>query len=63
MSDKVLYTIQCKSEETGKRWVSAHYWLPKQKPTPSFAVAQKAFDEASRWFPKAEYRIREVTNG
>jgi hypothetical protein len=59
MSDKVLYTIQCK-KEGGKRWLSGHCWLPRQKPTPSFAVAQKAFDEASRRFPKAEYRIREV---
>jgi hypothetical protein len=60
MSDKVLYTIQCKSKKTGKRWVSAHCWLPRQKPTPSFAVAQKAFDMASRKFPEVEYRIREV---
>lgn len=59
MSDKVKYTIQVK-KEGGKRWISAHYWLPIQKPTTDFAVAQKAFDEASRWFPKAEYRIREV---
>ena len=31
MSDKVLYTIQCKSEKTGKRSVSAHCWLPRQR--------------------------------
>ena len=63
MTNKVLYTLQVK-KEGGKRWLSAHCWLPNQKPTPSFAVAQKAFDEASRHFPKAEYRIREaVKNG
>ena len=50
MSDKVLYTIQCK-KQGGKQWVSAHCWLPRQKPTASFAVAQKAFDEASRLVP------------
>jgi hypothetical protein len=59
MSEKVLYTLQCK-KEGGKKWLLAHCWLPRQKSTPSFAVAQKAFDEASRRFPKAEYRIIEV---
>ena len=50
MTNKVLYTLQVK-KEGGKRWLSAHCWLPRQKPTPSFAVAQKAYDEASAWFP------------
>ena len=59
MSDKMLYTVQCKKQGS-KNWVSAHCWLPGQKPTASFAVAQKAFDEASRQFPKAEYRITEI---
>ncbi len=59
MSNKVLYTIQCKKQD-GKRWLSARFWLPDQKPTHSWAVAQKAMDEAYSQFPNAKYRIREA---